>query len=87
MSEQPRRGFGTLYSTEELEDIDVLVIMQVHNRDVFDESQLKEDYNDYETPLDKANYAAAFDYVIKRYYADCYNLKFNKNSKYYNSQR
>lgn len=77
---------GTLYSTEELENIDALVIMQVHERDVFDESQLKEDYNDYETPLVKENYAAAFDYVIKRYYADCYNLKFNENSKYYNSR-
>ncbi len=77
---------GTLYTTEELDDIDALVIMQVHNRDVFDETQLKEEYSDYETPLNKENYAAAFDYVIKRFYTDCYNLKFNENSKYYNSR-
>lgn len=77
---------GTLYTIEELEDIDAFVIMQVHEQDVFDESQLKANYTDYETPFDNTNYAAAFDYVIKRYLTDCYNLKFNEQSKYYNSR-
>lgn len=77
---------GTLYTIEELENIDALVIMQVHERDVFDESQLKDNYTDYETPFDRSNYAAAFDYVIKRYLTDCYNLKFNEKSKYYNTR-
>lgn len=77
---------GTLYTQSELEDIDAFVIMQVHDFDVFDESQLKYEYTDYETPFDRTNYAAAFDYVIKRYLADCYNLKFDENSKYYNSK-
>ncbi|MDD4458982.1 MAG: DUF5040 domain-containing protein [Proteiniphilum sp.] len=77
---------GTLYSKEELEVIDALVIMQVHDRDVFDESQLKPKYTDYETPLDKTQYAAGFDYVIKRYLTECYNLKFEETSKYYNSR-
>lgn len=77
---------STLYSIEEFEEIDALVIMQVHEKDVFDESQLKQNYQDYETPFDKTNYAAAFDYVIKRYKTECYNLKFDKNSKYYNTR-
>lgn len=77
---------GTLYTIEELENIDALVIMQVHDRDVFDSTQLKPKYTDYKTPFDRSNYAAAFDYVIKRYLADCYNLKFNEKSKYYNTR-
>lgn len=74
---------GTLYSMEELEDIDALVIMQVHDRDVFEYSMLKENYTDYPTPFDRSNYAAAYDYVIKRYLSECYNLQFNEKSKYY----
>ena len=35
---------GTLYSPEELEIIDALVIMQVHNKDVYEELQLKDNY-------------------------------------------
>lgn len=74
---------GTLYSKDELERIDALVIMQVHNRDVFDESQLKERYQDYAVPFDRSNYAAAYDYVIKRYLSECYQLKFDEHSRYY----
>lgn len=77
---------GTLYTVEELEHIDALVIMQVHDRDVFDESQLKANYTEYPVPFDRSNYAAAFDYVIKRYLTDCYNLKFDRKSKYFNSR-
>lgn len=77
---------GTLYSPEELEKIDALVIMQVHDQNVFDESQLKSNYADYKTPFDRSNYAAAFDYVIKHYLTECYNLKFNEKSAYYNTK-
>lgn len=77
---------GTLYSKEELEEIDAYIIMQVHEKDVFDESQLREKYTDYDTPFNRDNYAAAYDYVIKRYLTDCYNLKFDNNSKYYNTK-
>lgn len=42
---------GTLYSKEELEEMDALVIMQVHDRDVFNSPNLKEKYSDYETPI------------------------------------
>ncbi len=76
---------GALYSQKELEDIDALVIMHVVNKDVYDTTQLKEAYTDYETPFDRSNYAAAYDYVIRRYLTECYNLKFNKNSRYYES--
>ena len=34
-----RMADGTLYSKEELEEIDALVIMQVHNKDVYEELQ------------------------------------------------
>lgn len=77
---------GTLYSAKELDDIDAFVIMQVHEQDVFEASQIKEKYTDYKVPFDRSNYAAAYDYVIKRYISECYNLKFNKESKYYNTQ-
>lgn len=76
---------GTLYSKEELENIDALVIMQVHDKDVASEEGLQENYEDYKIPFDRSNYAAAYDYVIKRYISECYNLKFDKNSKYYDS--
>lgn len=77
---------GELYSMEELENIDVFVIMQVHEADVFDETQLLDNYEDYQTPLDLSNYAIAFDYVVKKYLSDCYNLKNNLKSKYFGSK-
>lgn len=78
---------GKLYSWEELENIDALVIMHVHDKDVFDESGLKEEYLDYPIPFDRSNYAAAYDYVIKRYITECYNLQFNEHSKYYGNKK
>lgn len=80
-----RMAKGELYSPEELEEIDAMVIMQVHEKDVASLNGLKENYTDYTTPFDRSNYAAAYDYVIKRYLTECYNLKFNENSKYYNT--
>jgi len=77
---------GTLYSDEELESLDAFVIMQVHNKDVFDEANLLDNYTDYPTPFDRSNYAAAFDYVIKRYTCDCYNLRNDPDSRYYGSK-
>lgn len=77
---------GTLYSKAEFEEIDALVIMQVHERDVFNSRELKDKYTDYETPFTRDDYAAAFDYVIKRYLTECYNLKFDENSIYYNTR-
>lgn len=76
---------GTLYSREELENIDALVIMHVHDRDVYDESQLKENYTDYKTPFDYCDYAQAYDYVIKRYMTECYELRNDSTSKYFNT--
>lgn len=78
---------GELYSTEELEEMDALVIMQVHDRDVAEFDSLKVEYTDYELPFDryKANYSQAYDYIIKRYMTDCYNLKFDEKSKYFNT--
>lgn len=77
---------GTLYSFEEFDNLDAFVIMQVHERNVADTALIKEDYQDYVTPFDRNNYAQAFDYVIKRYISDCYNLKDNPKSKYYGAK-
>lgn len=81
-----RMNDTTLYSAEELDKIDAFVIMQVHDRDVFDESQLLLNYKDYITPFDKSNYAAAYDYVIKRYLSECYELRNNPKSRYYKTK-
>jgi len=81
-----RMAKGTLYSPEELEAMDALVIMQVHDEDVFDPSQLKPSWTDYETPFNKTNYAAAYDYVIKRYLAECYALRDNPKSRFYQTK-
>lgn len=80
-----RMANGELYSEDELDKIDAFVIMQVHEKDVADETQLKAEWTDYELPFKRTNYAAAYDYVIKRYITDCYNQKFNEKSKYYNT--
>lgn len=77
---------GTLYSSEELDELDAFVIMQVHNRDVFENSAIKENIGDYIIPFNRSNYAAAYDYVIKKYISDCYNQKNDAMSKYYNSK-
>ena len=74
---------GTLYSRDELNQMDALVIMHTHDRDVFDETNLKSNYRDYPLPFDRSNYAAAYDYVIKRYISDCYELKDDSSSVYY----
>lgn len=76
---------GSLYTAEEMDEMDALVIMHVHDKDVYDESELEEDYTDYITPFKYASYAAAYDYVIKRYIAECYNLRYNRDSKYYDT--
>ena len=77
---------GTLYSREEFEEMDAFVIMHVHEKDVYNEDRLKNDYKDYSLPFDNSDYASCFDYVIKRYISDCYNLKDDVNSKYYGSK-
>lgn len=81
-----RMAEGTLWSPEELDALDAFVIMQVHNRDVSGTGGLKEKYTDYTTPFDRSNYAAAYDYVLKRYFSECYALKDNPKSKYYGTK-
>lgn len=80
-----RMADGTLYTPEEFEQIDAFVIMQVHEKDVFYSDSLKENYTDYRLPFDNSDYAACYDYVIKRYITECYNLRFNPESRYYGS--
>ena len=53
-----RMAEGTLWNAGELDEMDALVIMQVHNRDASATGGLKEKYTDYTTPFDRSNYAA-----------------------------
>lgn len=73
---------GREYTTVELDDFDIFVIMHVHDMDVCDESKLLDDYNDYviERNMD---YSQAFDYIIRRYIDDCRALENNPKSKWY----
>jgi hypothetical protein len=68
---------GTLYSREELERMDALVIMQVHDRDVYVSEDLGKGkcWEECASCLETGNYAEGFDFVIKRYMSDCYNLR------------
>lgn len=77
---------GTLYSSDEFEKMDVLVIMHVHEKDVFNEDRLKENYEDYTLPFDNTDYASCFDYVIKRYISECYHAKDNPRSRFYGTK-
>ena len=73
---------GALYTTSQLDDIEALVIMHVHNQNVAKEDWLEDDYNDY-TLTDATPYSVAYDYVIRKYKDDCKNLKDVPTSKYY----
>lgn len=76
---------NTFYTTEELERTDAFIIMHVHNQDVANTDGIKENYEDY-TYDEIQQYHLAYDYVIKKYKADCYNLKNNPDSKYYQTE-
>lgn len=77
---------GTFYSKAELEETDVFIIMHVHNQPVSKTDWIKEDYTQYTKDAISTNYAIAYDYVIKKYKDDCYKLKDDPTSKYYNTE-
>lgn len=81
-----RMNLGTFYTTGELDRTDVFVIGHVHNQNVANEQWLKENWEDYTSIASTTDYAVAYDYVIKRYIADCRALKDNPESKYYGSE-
>ncbi len=72
-----------LYSKAEFEDFDTLLIMHVHNEDVCDETDLQADYTEVSTSM---SYSQAYDYVLKRYAAECYAAKDNENSRWYGTE-
>jgi hypothetical protein len=77
---------GTLYTADELEEMDAFIIMQVHNQNVANAEWLKDDYREYEKSSLQTNYAIAYDYVIKKYRDDCLQLKDNPASAYYGTE-
>ncbi|MDE6126340.1 MAG: DUF5040 domain-containing protein [Muribaculaceae bacterium] len=81
-----RMNLGTFYTTEELDRTDVFVIGHVHNQNVANEQWLKESWEEYTSIASTTDYSVAYDYVIKRYIADCEALKDNPESKYYGTE-
>lgn len=76
---------GALYSKAEFENFDTLLIMHVHNQDVCDDIDLQENYSDYEVST-SMSYSQAYDYVLKKYAAECYAAKDDSTSKWYGTQ-
>jgi hypothetical protein len=76
---------GTFWG-DEFDYHDMLVIMHVHNQDVYNSPNLKEKWTDYSGDFLEQDYAVAFDYVIKRYISDCYNQKDIPSSFWYGSK-
>ena len=72
---------GTLYTQEEFEDFDVLLIFHSHNQAVNNTANIKTDYNDYTFPI--KDRSAQWDYVLKKYADDCYAARLNPNSRWY----
>ncbi len=81
-----RMNSGTFYTIAELDQIDVFVIGHVHNQNVANEQWIKENWEDYQNIATTTDYAVTYDYVIKRYIADCKALKDNPDSRYYGSE-
>ncbi|MCM1070953.1 MAG: DUF5040 domain-containing protein [[Clostridium] fimetarium] len=81
-----RMNLGTFYTLEELDKTDVFVIGHVHNQNVANEQWLKDKWEDYTNIASTTDYSVAYDYVIKRYIADCEGLKDNPESKYYGTE-
>lgn len=78
-----RMAAGTDYTTAELDRADILVLGHVHNQNVANTANLKDTWEEYTNIATTTDYAVAYDYVIKRYMADCAALEFNPDSKYY----
>ena len=75
---------GTLYSQTEFEDFDVLLIFHSHNQAVNNTADIKTDYNDYTFPI--TDRSAQWDYVLKKYAADCYAARLNPDSRWYGTK-
>ena len=80
---------GTLWTAAQLEAMDALIIMHVLNYNVMYEPALKDTIAEYEAqmPFDTTrnitNMTMAYDYLIKKYIAECYALRNNQSSQYY----
>lgn len=75
---------GTLYSAEEFEQFDVFLIFHSHNEKVSNTENLKTNYEEYTFPI--TDKSVAWDYVLKKYAADCYAAKDNPNSRWYGTK-
>ena len=76
---------GNLYSNEEFEAFGIFLIFHSHNQVVDSTVNLKENYTDYTYPF-TTDKSICWDYVIKKYEADCYAAKDNPKSKWYGTK-
>lgn len=76
-----RMKADTQYGPEELDKTDLLVIMHVHNQDVSPRPDADGAWVDFVPKY--SDYSGCYDYVIRKYMADCAALEFDVNSKYY----
>lgn len=80
---------GILWTAAQLEAMDALIIMHVLNYNVMYEPALKDTIAEYEaqmpfdTTRNRTNMTMAYDYLIKKYIAECYALRNNQSSQYY----
>lgn len=79
---------GTLYTAEEFEDFGILLVFHSHNTDVYNPEICIDDYNEYTLPFPATvnGRVQAWDYVLKKYAAECYAAKDNPASKWYNTR-
>lgn len=77
---------GTLYTPEEMDQFQYFCIMHTHNYVIDDTTGIQEDYHDYEPiVVNGLTRSQAWDYVLKKYKDDCYQLKDDPASRYYGS--
>ena len=77
---------GTLYTSDEFENFEVLLIFHSHNEEVNKIEDIKENIEDYVFPLSYTAKTEAWDYVLKKYAAECYAAKDNSESKWYGTK-
>lgn len=74
----------TLYTSDEFEDFEILLIFHSHNQKVTNTTYIKENYEEYQFPL--TDKSACWDYVLKKYASECYAAKDNPESKWYGTK-
>lgn len=81
--------YGTVWTKEEFNDFDVLVLCYSASLPIHLEDKLKDKVEDYASVTFSAlhgHYSDSWDYVLKQYTKDCYDARLDPESKWYNTQ-